>query len=279
MKSESQSLLDDEAVLNRFSIFLGGYDLETVEISKLLATCKEIVVHDHHLAWGAKASTYSSEIEAALNEARRVVLVELVDDLAPEIPRENIVFVDHHGPLAGQDRPTSIEQVFSLVGFPPERWTRDLMLVAANDRGHIAGLRRAGATLEEIREIRARDRRAQGISEEQEKAGIDAARRAERRLEGRLTVIRLPHDKSATVTDPLDTELGGPGFRNLLVLCPVQTLFFGEGQGIDALRERFPGGWYGGELPTRGYWGIAKSVPEQLLLDALEVALDDQAID
>ena len=93
------------------------------------------------------------------------------------------------------------------------------------------------------------------------------------RFGGRLTVVRLSHRRSATVTDVLDSALGGPGFQNLLVLCPDETLFFGEGRGIETLRNHFPGGWYGGELPRRGYWGIERSVPEIPLMETLEALL------
>ena len=71
------------------------------------------------------------------------MLIELIDDLPGDLSRNHLTFVDHHGAAAGQDRPTAIEQVFALLDFPAELWTNDLALVAANDRGHIEGLRRA----------------------------------------------------------------------------------------------------------------------------------------
>ncbi|MDR3636737.1 MAG: hypothetical protein P4L84_23235 [Isosphaeraceae bacterium] len=259
--------------MRRWAVFLGGRDLEMVEIAKLLAARDDVDVHDRGLCWGATASAYLSELQEALAESQRVVLVELTDDLPETFPRDRVTFIDHHGALAGEDKPTPLEQVFTLLGFAPAAWTRDLALVAANDRGHIAALRREGATAEQVRDIRDRDRRAQGTTDAEEQAGLEAARSAENCLDGRLTVARLPHGRTATVADALDPEFGGPGFQNLLVHCPQQTLFFGEGRCIEALRQKFPGGWYGGELPTRGYWGIARVLAERPVLDALKVIL------
>jgi hypothetical protein len=259
--------------MKSWAVFLGGYDLEMVEIAKLLDTRDDVVVRDRHLAWGAKASEYGPEIEEALEQSREVVLIELIDDLPKEFPREHLTFVDHHGSKAGEDRPTSIEQVFALFDFPAGLWTQDLALVAANDRGHIEGLRRAGATIEQIREIRERDRRAQGITDDEERLGVQAALGATQRFGGRLTLVRLGHRRAAVVTDALDARLGGPGFQNLLVLGPDQTLFFGQGRVIEALREQFPGGWFGGELPRRGYWGIEQALPESHLMETLAAQL------
>src|SRR5690606_4719844 len=136
-----------------------------------------------HLSWGAKASAYLPEIAAAVEEGCTPVLVELALDLAPSV-LERTRIIDHHGALAGREKPSSLRQVFQLLGLPAERWTRELALVEANDVGHIAGLPSAGATSDEIAAIRARDRNAQGVSEESERLSRLAVARATRR--GRL---------------------------------------------------------------------------------------------
>ena len=253
-----------------WAVFLGGHDLEMVEIARLLAARPDVQVHDRALAWGATASAYIAEIRDALTRGKAAVLVELADDLPADVPRDRLTWVDHHGPLAGADRPTSIEQLFALLDFPPETWTRDLTLVSANDRGHIPAMLRAGATAEEVRDIRARDRHAQGITPDEERLGREAVGRAESHMGGRLTVVRLAHARTATVTDPLDPAFGGPGCENLLVLCPAQTVFFGSGRCIDALRAAHPDGWFGGELPDRGYWGVARTIALPDLLPLME---------
>ncbi len=61
---------------------------------------------------------------------------------------------------ASYDKPTSLQQIFALLGLSAERWTRWFALVAANDRGHIAEMVGLGATPEEIAQVRAADRAA-----------------------------------------------------------------------------------------------------------------------
>jgi len=83
-----------------------------------------------------------------------------------------------------------------------------------------------------------------------------------------LLVVRLPHGRSATVTDPL--ALGGGGAEDILVLMPGSIGYFGTGAAIMALDAAFPGGWRGGALPARGFWGIAgETVPDEAALLAV----------
>ncbi len=243
--------------------FLGGSDLEMQTVRGLLEESVPGRFHDKHLGWGARASAYREEIGQVLAGGHTPMLVELEDDLG--LDRARVVIVDHHGARAGSDQPTSLHQVFGLLGLPAERWTRWFALVAANDRGHIAEMARLGATAEEIRRVRATDRAAQGISREEERAGEETVRRAETLAEGRLTLVRLPHEHTATVTDRIDQALGGPGFENLLVLCPEEVNFFGSGELVAAVDRRFPGGWYGGALPQNGFWGRDGSGEEVLM--------------
>src|SRR5206468_363971 len=148
----------------------------------------------------------------------------------------------HHGERAGEHKPTSLHQVFDLLSLPPERWTRWYDLVAANDRGYIPALVEMGATPEEIVTVRAADRAAQGITPAEEAAGEHAVVHAEMYAHGLLTVVRLEHSRTAAVTDRLQPELGGRGYKNLLVYCPDQVNFFGAGQLVYALDKHFPGG-------------------------------------
>lgn len=249
--------------------FLGGRDLEMATIRDLLQEVIPGRFYDKALTWGATASAYREEIIATLACGLMPVLVELIDDLG--LPSARIVIVDHHGERAGEHRPTSLHQVFALLGLPGKRWTRWFELVAANDRGYIPALMEIGATREEIFNVRAADRAAQGITPEEEAAGERAVAQAKTLVSGLLTIVHLPHARTATVTDRLQPELGGTGYKNLLVCCPEQVNFFGTGQIVLALYEKFPGGWYGGGLPTRGFWGHEAPVPDVLpfLLDNL----------
>ncbi|MFZ1415818.1 MAG: hypothetical protein WAS73_14755 [Defluviicoccus sp.] len=209
---------------------------------------------DKGLAWGAKVSDYRDEIAAALHRGETPVLIELSDDLpADAFDCDACVIVDHHGPRAGVDQPTSLEQVFALLALPADAWTRELALIAANDRGHIQGLRALGANADEIRAIRARDRAAQGVTAGEEMAARAAI--AARRVAGRLTRVTVPHDRSTAVADFLQPDLGGPGYSDLLVEMPGKLAFFGDGATIKWLAAEVPGSWCGGALPARGFWG------------------------
>ncbi|MGH8470520.1 MAG: hypothetical protein ACREVY_16600 [Gammaproteobacteria bacterium] len=233
--------------------FLGGADLEMATIRALLDETVPGYVHDKGLLWGAKASAYREEIMSTLAQGFTPVLVELEDDLGLGSPC--LIIVDHHGPGAGRDKPTSLHQIFDLLDLPPARWTRWHDLVAANDCGYIHQMIKMGATREEIIRIRAADRTAQGITPEDELAGQKAVSQAETVADGRLTIVRLPHNRTAVVTDRFDPDLGGPGFQNLLVHSVGEVNFYGDGKIIEALATRFPSGWYGGALPERGFWG------------------------
>jgi CRISPR-associated protein Cas1 len=241
--------------------FLGGYDLEMVTIRDLLAQ-EGRPYHDRGLAWGAQASDYRTEIEATLAHGQVPVLVELANDLHLDLAR--VIFVDHHGEYAGEGRPTSLHQVWTLLALPSERWTRWFELVATNDWGYIPALVAMGASQEEIVAVRAADRAAQGITAAEEAAGAAATASSKTMADGQLTIVQLPHTRTATVTDRLATELGGPGYENLLVCSPDQINFFGSGQLVQALDEAFPGGWSGGALPTRGFWGHGTPLPDLL---------------
>ena len=65
----------------------------------------------------------------------------------------------------------------------------------------------------------------------------------------------------------LAPELGGPGFRHLLVRSPGEVNVFAPGDAIEHLAAAFPDGWYGDNLPDHGYFGrrgSADAVPRAL---------------
>lgn len=239
-------------------------------VRALLATHVPGPLYDKSLAWGARASAYREELAAARAAGLTPVLIELSNDLG--LTEAEAICIDHHGPDAGKKN-SALRQIFDLLRLPRELWTREWELISANDVGHIRGLVAAGATSEEIQQIRARDRAAQGITPEEEALGALAARQAVTMFGGRLTVTRVGHDRGATVLDSLAPELGGSGFQNLLILCREECFFQGEGSIILELNRRFPGGWCGGELPERGYWGYPGKILESLLWETLGAML------
>lgn len=242
--------------------FLGGRDLEMVEIAHLL-TAEGLPFADKGLAWGARLSDYRDEIEHALSAGKTPVTVELADDMPDAWPmRVHLISVDHHNERAGE--PSSLRQIFTLLDLAPARFTRRLALVEANDTGHIPGMRAIGATNDEMLAIRREDRAAQGITPAEEVSGRAALATA-RRLAvplaegGMLTLVQCAHARTATIADPLALD---PAFahlpRDLLVLAPDSVHFFGAGPAVAALAATFKGGWRGGDLPHRGFWGHAE---------------------
>lgn len=212
-------------------------------------------VEDAGLAWGARASHYQDQISAALARGETPVLVELEDDLPAGVDRGRLLVVDHHGALAGHDRPTALEQVFALLGLPAAAWTRRMALVAANDRAHVAGLVAAGATREEMLAIRAQDRAAQGVTPADE---AEARRAIAAREESRGFVeIATSSATSSAIADLMLPELGGPGYAALLVVMPGKLAVFADGQAIRRLADAVTGSYWGGDLPRRGYWGAS----------------------
>jgi hypothetical protein len=240
--------------------FLGGNDLEMETIRSLLTELAAGCVVDKGLRWGAKLSVYRDEITQAIGNGLTPVAIELEDDL--QLCSSRIVTIDHHGKSAGGLADTALHQVFALLGLPSSRWTRWYELVAANDRGYIPAMRAMGASMEEIARIRAADRKAQGVTAEDETAGAIAVAQAETSADGRLTVAYLSHNRSVVVADRMERTLGRLEAENLVVVSPDEINVYGAGQLVLALTERFPDCWYGGALPDYGYWGCQGNNPD-----------------
>lgn len=176
--------------LSPYVYLLGGHDLEMLEIRKMLYTCGKIY-NDCHLSWDtAKLSAYTS----LLNTTDHFVGIELVTDIAPP---PNYTLIDHHNEKAG--KPSAIEQVAEMLGI---QLTRDQQLVAANDSGYIPAMEAMGATPEEIADIRRRDRKAQGVTEDDERLAEKSIRDYLTTEKG-ITVVKSLTSKFSTITDRL----------------------------------------------------------------------------
>lgn len=259
-------------IMSDLHFFLGGNDLEMMAIRRLLRA-KGIPadhIHDKHLGWGAKVSDYESEI-VTLPKQAKAVLIELENDLNVESDR--VIVLDHHGARAGIDKPSVLEQLWHLLEMPQDQWGKgefaDYPLIVANDKGYIPAMRRMGASDAQIADIRARDRAAQGITQQQERQAEQALREKRSEADGKLIVVDLPHSRIAPVTDRLMLD---EGYRNLLIVSPEEINFSGDGILVNCLSKAFPDGWYGGELPARGYWGITTDKAEA---SAIEIFLRD----
>lgn len=149
-------MLKQEVYMNKNDLFLlGGYDLEMLEIKTLLESFN-LEYKDKQLTWGAKLSDYREY----LNFEGTIYGIELDEDIAPP---HNYVAIDHHG--ENSHKQSSLEQVAVLLKL---KLSRKQQLIAANDSKYISGMRELCATPEEIKHTRAADRKAQGVTPEDE---------------------------------------------------------------------------------------------------------------
>ncbi len=231
--------------MKKFVFFLGGKDAEMMQIEKILTEVSAEVINGN-LGWGAKASAYSDAIKAVTTAGKIPVLIELVVDI--ELPT-NALIIDHHGDFSGN--PQSILQVLELIGVKP---TREDILIAINDEGYIPGLVASGASIEEIRQVRAFDRSCQGITSEQE---IEAERAvaAQEKFTNGLVVVRCAHSKTAPIADRVFETQGTR--QNLLILSgDGESNYYGTPAVVKAIDAKFPGGWTGGlTTKTNAFWG------------------------
>jgi hypothetical protein len=188
---------------------LGGYDLEMLEIKKILDS-KNITFHDRKLSWGARLSAYQD----VFDDQNTFVAVELIEDC---LPPKHYIQIDHHNEKS--HLPASIEQAAKLLSIELNRFQK---LVAANDRGYIPALKSAGATSVEINQIRRHDRTAQGVTEKDEEL---AELSIKRNLEqfGSITIVESLTPKFSTITDRLFP------YEKLLIRHKNHLVYYGKG--------------------------------------------------
>lgn len=149
------SLKEHKNIKNEPVFLLGGYDLEMLEIKKLLIKYNKHYI-DRKLSWGARVSKYQDIIHQSTNYYG----IELIEDV--ELPK-NYVAIDHHN--EHQNKKSSLEQIAEILNVELSRYQK---LVALNDSGYISAMQQFGATEVEIELIRERDREAQGVTNEDE---------------------------------------------------------------------------------------------------------------
>lgn len=202
-----------------YLFLIGGSDLEMATIKRLLTDngfSEGQNIADHHLRWGAKLSDYQN----LFNDLRTFVGIELTQDVDPP-PR--YINIDHHN--ENSYKSSSLEQVIELLKNDLKlkiEFTRDLQLIAANDKGYITAMLELNATKEEIADIRQRDREAQGVTEEDE-------RLAEESILNHLTV-----EKGITVVQSLTSHFSAITDRlypcsKLLIYTDNEMTYYGEG--------------------------------------------------
>lgn len=272
-KKETEIMKKEDVVF-----LIGGSDLEMEEIKRILVE-RNIDFEDKGLGWGAKLSDYADVF--AKHAGRMICGIELKADITPP---EGYVEIDHHGKNEG--KASSIEQVCSMLGVDMS-WRQKL--VAANDRGYIPAMKEMGATPEEIADIRRQDRKAQGVTEADEKAAEKALGRRyylgvdgicgcivnEKAAYDGVCIVRTESNRFAPVTDSLY------GTGRILVIHENEFCYYGKdrdkmldmvSEGFGIPKESFYSG--GGE---DGYFGLnipATQGSRVLDADALEDMLN-----
>ncbi len=227
----------------KYCFFLGGYDLEMLEIKRLLLAhgyTEGIDVFDKKLGWGAQLSDYADVFQTdKIN-----VCIELTEDIKPPIHYRRI---DHHNELS--DLSSSLEQVAQLLGIS---LSREQLLIAENDRHYIPGMKAIGATDAEIADVRKRDRAAQGVTNEDEKLAEKSIAENMSTLALRKLVVHSLTDRFSTITDRLFGQ-----YDSLLIYKDMELTYYGEGK--EALEVTFADLLRGGKMYAGGgFIGVGK---------------------
>lgn len=227
---------------------LGGYDLEMLTIRDVLLDCGYQYA-DHRLQWdNARLSSYRQEIDEYLENGYGGYIygIELENDLYIDYGLYRAI--DHHNDLS--DAPSALEQVMELLGLP---MTRKYQLIAANDKSYIPGMIALGATEDEITDIRKADRKAQGVTENEELLAEKAI--SENLIcRGNIVVVKALSSRFSPICDRLYP------YGSLLVYTSGEWMFYGKGADkvLELYKEDFNSGkiFHGGG--TEGYVGGKK---------------------
>lgn len=243
---------------------LGWADLEMKTIWKVLKRNNKEVI-DKKLWWWANIESYKDDVEEILQNGNNPVSVELW--WASEVTW--VIDIDHHWDRVHEK--AAILQVLEIEWLSPNLYQE---LVAANDSGFIQAMEKLLDEKKEeietslkswqsfedfkskfIQIIRKKDRTAQWIDGAKEKQAEEAIKSREDYFDGNFTIVRLPHSKSATVTDRLYGT-----YKNLLVISEDwESNFFWDGKICKEFADKYQGSWSGwSELWIEGwnaFWG------------------------
>lgn len=230
----------------RLFFLLGGADLEMQTIRDVLVR-QSIPFADHHLRWdNALLSSYRKELQE-VKDGQTVYGLELREDILPPICYRAI---DHHNGLSSL--PCALEQVMEILQLPMNRYEQ---LVSANDKAYIPGMLALGATSEEIATVRLADRKAQGVTDEEEQLAEKAIVNNQEFVNG-LIIIRALCSRFSPICDRLFP------YQKLLIYTDSEWMYYGEGATLvrESFSDEFEVGdlFYGGG--EHGYVGIKQNV-------------------
>lgn len=215
------SEIDKEKII----FLLGGHDLEMCTIKELL--CEQGVRYfDAGLRWdNARLSAYAPVLEQYGNSPDWTICgVELEADVQE---LDNYMAVDHHN--ENSDKSSALEQVAEILRVPLDRYQQ---LVAANDKGYIKAMTDADlqVTDAEIKDIRRRDREAQGVTDRDERLAQMAIYDHKEDC-GELVIVKALSTKFSPICDRLYP------YDNLLIYMDDRWCFYGKK--TDLVRQLF----------------------------------------
>ena len=238
----------------KYIFFLGGHDAEMCEIKNIL-TKHNFSFYDKNLIWSdAKTSKYKDDLDT-IKATEIPVLIELQIDITIS---PNTIIIDNHN--ENENNKSSIEQLAELIGIELNRWQK---LIAANDKGYIPTMQCICATRDEIEKVRAFDRKAQGVTEEDEKLAEESITYNKKEENG-FTVIKALTEKFSPITDRMYGNT-----HNLLIYTRNALTYYGERkkQIVNKFRNLIDEGkaYYGGG--ERGFFGLAKDkvTPDEVI--------------
>lgn len=225
---------------------LGGADLEMQTIRDVLVR-EGIPFSDHHLRWdSAWLSSYESELRTT-KEGQIIYGIELHEDILPPACYR---LIDHHNDRSSFS--SALEQVMELLQLPMSHYEQ---LVAANDKAYIPGMLAMNASAEEIAAIRRADRKAQGVTDEEEALAEKAIADNLDITNGLMIVYAL-----SPCFSPICDRLYP--YHKLLVYTDSEWVYYGEG--ANQIRNLFVDELDAGDLyyggGKQGYVGIKRRV-------------------
>ncbi len=251
---------------------LGGHDLEMMTIKQLLIDqgyqdITKLTESDHDkcfadksLRWGAKITDYADFLEFP----GKIYGVELSEPPGFAQP-SNFQRIDHHNQYSHLD--SSLEQVAAILGI---KLNGHQKLVAANDKGYIPAMKAMGASDEEISNIRKLDRKAQGVSDQDEKLAEESIARNLTRSKG-VVIVKSLTSRFSPITDRLYP------CNNQLIYTDNELTFYG--QNALRLRDRLPDlkkhNYFGGS-PENGFWGLSGlEITQKLINEIIDAAMTE----
>ncbi len=229
-----------------YLFLLGGHDLEMVEIKELLDNHNEKYL-DNNLTWGAQWSDYSEDIKNPENKSKTFVGIELSGKL--DMPAGGID-IDHHN--FNSDKVSSIEQVSKLLNVELSHWQK---LVAANDKAYIHGLEQMCATEKEIKKIREADKKAQGVTAEDEAKAKESIEK-HKETAGDVVIVKSLTNKFSPITDLMYGKAD-----QLIIYNDTSLSYYGQvpKELISHYANQIEAGkaYYGGSS-SNGFFGLAQ---------------------